>query len=382
MKATLVLLLILVLSLFCFPSIAKASTNNDIKVGVFYYPWYDGKNPGYHCNGHPKDYNISVSSDTWWTVIDVPILGNTSTGMYASDDVTVIIQHLDWFKDAGIDFGIISWWGPNLFEDNHTDILFTVTSSYAPWFRWVISVEDCNESGAQRYIQDYIYKEYASPSTYANIWLDDASNGKPFLFWFNGKMTNSSSDRDVIYNDTRFSAKILDQLNGFADWKTWTPYTWGGATSAFPPKDGFMCVMPRYDETRLDPNGTMGKVRDRCADPYLNGSYWNDVDPLNEPLYDYQWKEVLSNASAGKIKYVGIATWNDFTERTQIEPSYDNTSAHRDNTTYLLNQTKDYIDKLKIIPEFPTFIAIPIFLIAALVAIIVYKKKLHVRRER
>jgi hypothetical protein len=337
-EATLVLLLILALSLFRFPSIAKASTNNEIKVGVFYYPWYDGK--GYHCNGHPSDYGINLT-DTWWRVIDVPVLGNTSNStycMYASDNVTVIKQHLDWFRDAGIDFGIISWWGPNSFEDNHTNILFTVTSSHAPWFRWVISIEGGTQKDWHEW-KDWVYENYTKK--YRQIWLNDPEENKPFLFWMNSDITNDNDTRQSIEKDNDFSIRILGQAD-YSDWKTWTPYSYGGSTSAFPPSlNEFMCVMPRYDERGLAPD------RNRCADKCLNGSDWENVDPLNEPLYDYQWKEVLSNASAGKIKYVSIATWNDFTERTQIEPCYDNTSAYGDYSTFLLDKTRYYTSQLR-----------------------------------
>jgi hypothetical protein len=344
-KAPLVLSFLLAFSLFCFISATRASANNKIMVGVFYYPWYDGE--GYHCNGHPRDYGINLNADTWWSVVDEPVLGNTSNStycMYASDNVTVIEQHLKWFENARMDFGIISWWGPYSFEDNHTDILFSVTSKYAPGFRWVISIEGGEPKDWQQW-RDWVYYNYTLK--YHQIWLNDSDN-KPFLFWMNSDITNDNATRNLIESDHEYplSMRTLGQAN-YSDWKTWTPYTWGNATSAFLPNNGFMCVMPRYDETRLDRNGTMGKVRDKCADPYLDGSYWNNTDPLNEPLYDYQWKEVLSNASAGRVQYVGIATWNDFTERTQIEPCYDNTSAYKDNSTFLLDKTKYYISLLK-----------------------------------
>jgi hypothetical protein len=333
-----ILSLILVSSLFSFISDTRGSTNNKVMVGVFYYPWYDGK--GYHCNGHPRDYGID-RTDTWWRVIDVPVLGNTSNStycMYASDNVTVIKQHLDWFKYASIDFGIISWWGPNSFEDNHTDILFNVTSSYAPWFRWVISMEGGGPEDWKVW-KDWVYENYTKK--YSQIWLNDPEENKPFLFWMNSDMSNDSSTRQSIKKDPDFSVRILGQAD-YSDWKTWTPYTDSGSTSAFPPSlNEFMCVMPRYDERGLTPE------RNRCADPYLNGSDGQDVEPLNgEPLYDKQWKEVLVNALAGDVKYVAIATWNDFTERTQIEPCYDNTSAYKDDPYFLLNKTKHYINEL------------------------------------
>lgn len=342
----LVLSFLLLFSLFSYISATRASANNKIMVGVFYYPWYDGE--GYHCNDPPAKYNISDISNTSWRVIDVPVLGDTTVPkylMYASDNIAVIKQHLDWFKYAGIDFGIISWWGNNSFEDSITASLFKVTESYAPWFRWVISIEWCYNMTTQplsylEYLRNYVYDHYCS--NYSDIWLNDSGSGKPFLFWMNADDLYNKTVQDEAKNDSKFETRFLGQAN-YSDWMTWTPYRWGGATCAFQPSmNEFMCVMPRYDERGLSPD------RLRCSDPYLNGSDGSYTDPLNGlPLYDKQWEEVISNASAGKIKYVGIATWNDFTERTQIEPCYDNTSAYKDDPFFLLNKTKYYISMLK-----------------------------------
>jgi hypothetical protein len=343
-RVSVFLCLTLLLSLLAFFPSPKAFVDDWIKVGVFYYPWYKEGFGNYHWNGTPP----SPLPSTWWTVVDKPVLG-----WYDSSNRTVIDQHLNWFRDAGIDFGILSWWGPDSYEDNCTKVLFDETSSYAPWFRWVISIEDCYNVTNQSLsylatLRDYVYSNYAS--VYHAIWLNETSSGKPYLFWMNAHDLENDTVRNEAKSDSRFVTRILGQAD-YSDWKTWTPYTYGNTTSAFPPSsEGFMCVMPRYDETRLDPNGTMGKVRDRCADPFLNGSDGQNVDPLNgEPLYDEQWQEVLSNASAGKVKYVAIATWNDFTERTQIEPCYDNTSAYKDYPSFLLDKTWYYTSQLRLI---------------------------------
>jgi hypothetical protein len=335
-KASLVLSFLLVFSLFSLLSTSKASSNDEIKVGVFYYPWYYGGNHIGHWNGHPKDYNINLS-DTWWTVNDEPYLG-----WYASDDTAVIDQHLRWFEYAGIDFGIISWWGPYLdkrvFDDKWVEVLLDETNNYAPWFRWVVSIEGGQPQDWQ-VLRNWVYENYTKK--YPQIWLNDPEKNEPFLFWMNSDITNDNVTRQFIEADHDFSVRILGQAN-YSDWMTWRPYTDSGATRAFLPKNGFMCVMPRYDERGLAPD------RNRCADPYLDGSDGQNVEPLNgEPLYDKQWKEVFVNALAGDVKYVGIATWNDFTERTQIEPCYDNTSAYKDDPFFLLNKTKHYTTQLR-----------------------------------
>ena len=335
-KAPLVLSFLLVFSLFCLLSTSKASSNDEIKVGVFYYPWYYGGNHIGHWNGHPKDYNINLS-DTWWTVNDRPYLG-----WYASDDTAVIDQHLKWFEYAGIDFGIISWWGPyvdkRVFDDKWVEVLLDETNNYAPWFRWVVSIEGGKPQDWQA-LRNWVYENYTKK--YPQIWLNDPEKNEPFLFWMNSDITNDNATRQSIEADHDFSVRILGQAN-YSDWMTWRPYIDSGTTRTFPPKNGFMCVMPRYDERGLAPD------RNRCADPYLDASDGQNVEPLNgEPIYDKQWKEVFVNALAGDVKYVGIATWNDFTERTQIEPCYDNTSAYKDDPFFLLNKTKHYTTQLR-----------------------------------
>lgn len=374
---TLVLSLILVLSLFSFLSPSGAATDNGVKVGVFYYPWYAGDYDTGHWDGHPKDYGINLP-DTWWTVIDIPYLR-----WYASNDMSVIRQHLEWFKYAGIDFGIISWWGPDcnktVFDDGWVKTLFDETESYAPWFRWVISIEGGEPAGWQR-LRDWVYYNYTTK--YSNIWLNDTASKQPFLFWMNGHIPDDNTTRQLILADPNCSVRILGQ-SYYVNWTTWTPYTGCNATTALPPSspDGFMSVMPRYDETRLDPNNETGNNVNRtiCCDPRLDGSTrGNEILMDGVPLYDKQWSEVLSNASAGNVKLVAIATWNDFTERTQIEPCHDYTSAYGLNPLFLLDKTKFYINQLKATQvghEFQPLVILPSFIVVTAIVIVIYKTK-------
>jgi len=339
MRKALLIFLLLIFSTFRAAG-PEFSARNRIKVGVFYYPWYaEGYGNG-HWSGDATDHNLP---GTWWTVVDRPALD-----WYASNDAKVIRRHLDWFAYAHIDFGIISWWGPihdePAYDDDWAKALFNETRDYAPWFRWVISIEPCYNVTEQGLgylatLRNYVYDNYVVG--YHAIWLNETDNGQPFLFWMNGDDLVNATVRTEAKNDTRFVTRILGQ-SGYVDWKTWTPYRGCNITTPFPPSaDGFMCVMPRYDETRLDPEGkTPGGPRTIVVDRDLDGSGMEN----GEPLYDKQWKEVLSNASA--VKFVAIATWNDFTERTQIEPCYDLTSAHIGNTTYLLDRTKYWIKQL------------------------------------
>jgi hypothetical protein len=60
---------------------------------------------------------------------------------------------------------------------------------------------------------------------------------------------------------------------------------------------------------------------------------------------DSEWKNAIQNWTEGKIDTILISTWNEYPERTAIEPHYDNTSYNPD--PYLLyNTTKDYINQI------------------------------------
>jgi hypothetical protein len=352
--ATLILILITLLGgmlyvLYTFFSAPRTP----VKVGIYYYVWYTDGNGTYHWNGNKN-----------WTVVDIPILD-----FYNSTDEDVIKKHLDWFKYAGIDFGIISWWGPNRYEDNATKQVFNVTKNYAPWMKWTIMVEGFNESyGPESYnfpaIFDYIYNTYVVP--YRDNWLE--LNGKPLLCWYNawnmtgavngnGQLVGGWSNIPKIYNDTRFESRILGH-NSYVDWYFCTPCSVDNSTAPKLCVDGFIAVEPRYDDKYL------GRDKNSAYDERLEYLYW------------LQWNKVLMHRQNGEVNLVVIYSWNEYHERSQIEPCNDTTSVHADNPYFLLNKTKEYVEKLRAMPEFPLNTILPLSSAIIIVsAAIVYEGK-------
>jgi hypothetical protein len=337
----------------------------NVKVGVFYYPWYKQGYGNYQWNG-----SAGSPYPRQWNVVDRPTLG-----YYSSMNETVIRKQLDWFKYAGIDFGVISWWGMTSYENDVTKEIFNVTNSYAPWFRWVIMVEGYNETeGGYNFSELFEYINSTYYSKYPNLFLyiDD----KPLLCFFNAlNMTGTKENPKVenlmqIHSSSLFEARIIGQnpslINGtaFVDWYGWVP---SPPDETNPPKlnvsmDGMIIIEPRYDNTYL---GNFSNT------PYK-------ADPsYNQSLYANEWNQVLNYARNGQVNYVLIYSWNEYHERSQIEPCFDKTSAHANNPYYLLNQTKEYVADLKAIPEFPLDLVLPLALaIAVVLAVAVYKRKI------
>jgi hypothetical protein len=87
---------------------------------AFYYPWY------------PET----------WTVRGQYTHFHPSLGYYSSTDASVIRSHVDAMRYAGMDAGIVSWWGRGSRSDTRMGALLHATESTS--FRWAVYYE--NES--------------------------------------------------------------------------------------------------------------------------------------------------------------------------------------------------------------------------------------------
>ena len=324
--------LILPYFLFIFYSLSPAYASSDIRVGAYYYVWYIGK----------KNENIT----------DSPIIGWEN---YWSNDSNLIKKHLTWFEQLDLDFIIISWWwnpgvGPKQFEDNATKAVFETVKNESSNLEIAIMVESENQTATFNYtrIYNYIYDNYVSkyPENYMKLY------GKPLLCFYNGETLTKNGN---IPLDDRFEIRIVGHqyyvhwiYNSFPGWHREEQELC---------MDGEINVMPRFDKRTFGENRTV------------------DIS-LTEGFYDQQWQTVLNYAKKGQVKIVTITSWNEYAERTQIEPAFDNAtvspnSPQTTNPFYLYNKTRDYIKQLRntipetIPPEILIIIIIIIIIIAA-----------------
>jgi hypothetical protein len=78
------------------PASASAESPAIPIVGAYYYPWY-----------YPAR----------WT--NEPVAHMPELGLYRSDDPEVASRHVDWARQAGIDFFMVSWVNPGGYEDRN-----------------------------------------------------------------------------------------------------------------------------------------------------------------------------------------------------------------------------------------------------------------------
>lgn len=273
------------------------------KIGIFYYVWYD------------------PSSEVSWDqkkIVDIPLLGR-----YNSCDLTVISQHLCWIQELKVDFIIVSWWGLDAngsFCDNAIKQVFETAKNINSSLKIAIMVEPFNKSSFYNYseIYEHIYSNFVAP--YSSLYYSD---NKPVICFFNDVCL---TDKGVVPLDARFRTIIVGQ-QFYAQW-TYTDLN----KYDFPAHDlhGQISVTPRYDDSNV-PDRTKPVIVD------IN---------LTQGVYDRQWERAIQLWREGKISTITITSWNEFPERTAIEPHYDKTAYNKD-PYYLYNKTKSYISQVK-----------------------------------
>ena len=297
--------LLLFISIQSFMYLQKIRPTNSLSpiVGAIFYPWY------------------SVSRRRHWdNTIDRPYIG-----YYDSYNNTVIEWQLKLIKNAGIDFIVFSWWGPNSFEDNVTKTLAKYLRKYGIQFTIMLEPYLGNEH-PEYYNKsfwannlEYISKNHVEP--YSDIYL--FLEGKPLVMAFNpiGMEYNPSSDFPDY--TIRITGNDIDSAR-YQDWDYWPDYIDPEHVTLKIRRNGYVVIIPRYDDTHFrDP----GRVDQNYT----------------ENLYVKEWEWILEHKDA--ISIVMITSWNEYHERTMIEPHYDGTVSI--DPFYIYNPTKTYIEKLK-----------------------------------
>lgn len=307
-KKALLLLLLLILTIFwgisTYSYLSYYYQEGDIRIGIFYYAWYGEKRHWNDCEDN--------------TVVDQPYT-KYYQGYYSSLNETILYSQLKLIEMANIDFLLVSWFYPGSYEDEATKLLFEVTRKNNLNVKIALMIEpvddyDVNATKLER-IKTHIMENYVKPYNQHYFYWE----GKPLLAFF--------VPLNPTRNDSEYSFKVIGE-QPYADWPYWS----------VPPKitkDGVTSVLPRYDDSRLP----------REKKIVIDETY-------REGLYDEQWKFVLDNKD--KLKLVLIATWNEYHERTMIEPHIDATADPEFYfPDYLYQKTCEYIKLLKEKP-FPT----------------------------
>lgn len=304
-------------------------------VGVIWYLWYGTSSTGTGGLGSPS-WN-STSCPGGGAVVDRP-----NIGYYVSDSNQTFRTQVGEMQSAGISFAVVSWWGPSTNGEagtinNATLDLFRYLKGTNSTFKVALMVDafpkacgsgppDVPMATAEGYVQD----TFASP--FARWYF--SWEGKPLLLFFNPLEPSPNSN---------FTLRTIGNRPNPVDWIFWDApqnFTQGeGGTGVNMSNDvGDPYISPIDGEVTIVPR----------IDPYFNYAAGHQLgflrfDPtLQLGLYRYEWNYLFGHRS--QVKLVLIYSWNEYHERTEIEPHSDGNSTVPEG--YLLNQTASYVGML------------------------------------
>ncbi|MGP8057021.1 MAG: hypothetical protein ACLP9K_05435 [Nitrososphaerales archaeon] len=328
-----------------------------IPVGAFLYEWY-----GYNVTSGKWTGGLGTSH--WNTTIDgvlqplTIVKDEPSIGYYASDDNATLAWQLSNMQKAGISVIIVSWWGVGNDSGggNNAKLDAAINNATLNFFRYVestkshwnfhiaIMVEPFNStdlsasdySNLYNYIENNFYHPFSGITFY---W-----QGKPLLLSFNAPW---GGRLPALPARSMFSYRLEGGVPNPVDW-----YFWEGG--GFNDSSGGTAQIQNYESApRISPDGEVGAIW-RYDDYYL----WNGtVGPGGRPGYmrfdldgsqgmcNYEWNYIIQHRS--EINLVLLYSWNEYHERSALEPHEDFTIG----SVNMVGETSDHIKTLESTPD-------------------------------
>lgn len=321
---------------FCFVFILNASGQKEIKtnavnykVHTFYYGWYgnpefDGK---YNNWNHPI---IPHWIDTTWNNAgsfpgddDIGANFYPALGAYSSNSPDIISKHMEWISEAGIGVLAISWWGPNSFTDKSVLTYLNLAETFGlkitfhiePVYKSIEEFKKLIEYVVERYSHHpALFKYNGKPMYYIYDTGKVKFNEWNKLLSVNGEMSIRNTNLDAVFIghwERRLDGEFIIKsgFDGFYTYYASDGFMFGCTTSNWPILAKFAnendllfipCPGPGYIDTRIRPWNT------RATKDRENGKYY---------------EQMFMNAVNVNPDFIGITSFNEWHEGTQIEPA-------------------------------------------------------------
>jgi len=335
------------------------------KTITFYYPWYG--NPNTDGQWIHWNHQILIKDGTYYEPPD-QIGANyyPSLGPYSSSDPEVVDQHMKWMSEARIGIVSTSWWGKENsdgqltkvsgFTDKLVKLLLDKADKYG--LKIAIHLEPYEGRSAESVKADVIYviDQYGKHPAF---YRDDKN--RPLFFFYDSYHTKEQQWASIfapdapntLRNTPYDSAMIALYVNsndrplivngyfdGFYTYFGTDGFTEGSSTWAWSELNTFAkekgkifipCVGPGYADMRIRPWNTQNQRGRR------NGEYYD---------------EMFNKAIKISPDYIGITSFNEWHEGTQIEPSvpkavegYKYLDFFPQDPDFYLKKTKTLVDK-------------------------------------
>jgi hypothetical protein len=268
-----------------------SSTTNPIPKLAYYYIWYD-----------------TTSWDR--AKIDTPSLGN-----YSSDDISIMRQHIQEAKAAGINGFIVSWKSTDVLNNRLTQLAevaqeenFKLAIIYQglDFYRNPLPIDQVASD------LDVFIQRFADLPAFQLF-------SKPLVIW-SGTWKFSTQDIDLVTKKRRDQLLILASerdLDGYTRLATMVDgdaYYWSSVNPATFP--GYSNKLIQMSQAVHNNNGLWIAPAAPGFDARLIGGT-SIVDRNNGDTF----RTEINTAMASSPDALGIISWNEFSENSYIEPS-------------------------------------------------------------
>src|SRR5205807_2764960 len=319
----------------------QSPSTNYAPVGTYLYLWY-----GYNLTSHEWTGGNGTShwNDGTNIVVDIPEYGicktvNVNTCYYASDNNNTLAWQLSNIQQAGIKVIVVPWWGtgnttqstsPTLDAavNNATLNLFKyLESTQNLWsFKIAIMVDAFYNSTKYSmslndwaHIYEYLDARYYGP--YANLIF--SWEGNPLVMFFNAPGMNRLAQ---LPSNSTFTTRMVG--NGFGSPPQPVPgwFFWEGDGENYLDYNGTSAPIKNYNYApQVSSDGMVGIIPryDDYYQPSRSSLYMRWDYTYSQGLYAAQWNYLIQRPNVAQL--VLVYGWNEYQERSQLEPHYDHT---------------------------------------------------------
>lgn len=339
----------------------KEKNEIDKCVFAFYYNWYgntehDGKEIHW-------EHGIIANADYKGSMDEIKGKDNLATNFYpelknySSLDPAIVTRHVEMMKKANIDVIVVTWWGKNDFGSPALPTLFNEAAKHD--MKVCFHIEPYSGRSAETVRGNIVEltKQFGSHPAFYRM------DGKPCFFIYDSYLIPASDwarvctpEGDLTIRGTKDDAKLIglwvkykeqdyfkeSGLDGYYTYFAATGFTYGSTPDNWKGmqlwaeqnnKVFIPCVGPGYIDTRVRPWNT-STIRDRKG-----GEYYTNM---------------FQKAAECGSRYIGITSFNEWHEGTQIEPAVpfeSNTFQYLDYSPfapdYYLTRTRELISSWK-----------------------------------
>ena len=321
--------LFLFISLYSCRQIEKIRNPVNYNIHTFYYGWFG--NPDF--DGDYNNWNHPIIPhwiDSTWNKAgsypggdDIGANYFPQLGCYSSNNPDIITRHMKQIRKAGIGVVVISWWGKDSFTDKSVKNYLDIAHKYGLKLAFHIepiykTVDDFK--GHIEYISD---NYLAHPAIYK-------VNDKPLYYVYDGYKLNYRKWNSMLNPDSETSIRnskldgifislwtlrkdgefaVVSGFDGIYTYYGSDGYAFGSTTSNWPHMAMYAeendllfipCAGPGYMDTRIRP--------------------WNERTTRSRDQGQY-YEKMFMNAIETDPDFIGITSFNEWHEGTQIEPA-------------------------------------------------------------